>query len=120
MYPWQWLRTHDRGLVALRRAARTAIVMPALFALGDKVIGNPTVATFAAFGSFAMLLLVDFSGAIKDRILDQAALGVCCALLICLGTLASRTAWLAAVGMASVALGVLLYGVSSAVLAGVP
>jgi len=35
--------------------------MPAMFALGDKVLGNPQVATFAAFGSFAMLLLVDFS-----------------------------------------------------------
>ena len=27
--------------------------MPAMFAIGDKVIGNPTCATFAAFGSFA-------------------------------------------------------------------
>ena len=36
--------------------------MPAMFALGDKVIGNPIIATFAAFGSFAMLLLVDFGG----------------------------------------------------------
>ena len=38
--------------------------MPALFALGEEVIGNPAVATFAAFGSFAMLLLVDFGGPI--------------------------------------------------------
>jgi len=113
-----WLRTHDPEYGALRRAARAALLMPAMFALGDEAIGNPTVATFAAFGSFAMLLLVDFSGAIKDRILDQAALGVCCALLICLGTLASRTAWLAAVGMAIVAFAVLFSGVVSSVLAG--
>ena len=33
-----------------------------MFALGDEVIGNPALATFAAFGSFAMLLLVDFGG----------------------------------------------------------
>jgi uncharacterized membrane protein YccC len=92
--------------------------MPAMFALGDKVIGNPIVATFAAFGSFAMLLLVDFSGPIKNRLLDQAALGLSCTLLICLGTLASRTTWLAAVGMAVVAFLVLFSGVVSSVLAG--
>ena len=37
--------------------------MPAMFAVGVEVIGNPAVATFAAFGSFAMLLLVDFARA---------------------------------------------------------
>src|SRR6476619_4943814 len=45
-----WLREHDRGFAALRRAGRTAVVMPAMFALGSEVIGNPHVATFAAFG----------------------------------------------------------------------
>ena len=40
-----WLRKHDPDYAALRRAARTALVMPALFAIGDKVIGNPTLAT---------------------------------------------------------------------------
>ena len=34
VHPLRWLRTRDAGLWALRRAARTAIVMPALFALG--------------------------------------------------------------------------------------
>jgi hypothetical protein len=57
VHPLRWLGQRDRGFAALRRAARTAIIMPAMFALGDKVIGNPQVATFAAFGSFAMLLL---------------------------------------------------------------
>jgi hypothetical protein len=59
--PLRWLGQRDRGLAALRWTTRTATIMPAMFALGDKVIGNPQVATFAAFGSFAMLLLVDFS-----------------------------------------------------------
>jgi uncharacterized membrane protein YccC len=113
-----WLRTHDPGYGALRRATRAALIMPALFALGDEVIGNPILATFAAFGSFAMLLLVDFSGPINDRVVDQAALGVACAVLICLGTLASRTTWLAAVSMAVVAFAVLFAGVVSSVLAG--
>src|ERR1700759_5061027 len=62
-HPLQWLSQRDRDLAALRRAGRAAIVMPAMFALGDKVIENPVIATFAAFGSFAMLLLGDFGGA---------------------------------------------------------
>ena len=62
------------GLRALRRAGRAALVMPAMFALGDVVIGNPTIATFAAFGSFALLLLVDFPGRTWSRLRAQVAL----------------------------------------------
>ncbi len=113
-----WLRRHDPEYAALRRAARAALIMPAVFALADKVIANPALATFAAFGSFAMLLLVDFTGSMRDRLLDQAALGVACTLLICLGTLASRTTWLAAVSMGLVALIVLFAGTISSVFAG--
>ena len=112
-----WLRKHDPGYGALRRAARTALIMPALFAFADQVIGNPRLATFAAFGSFAMLLLVDFSGPIEDRVINQAALGVACAILICLGTLASRTTWLAAAAMCVIAFLILFAGVVSSVLA---
>jgi uncharacterized membrane protein YccC len=114
----EWLDERDPGYAVLRRAARTALVMPTMFALGDKVIGNPMLGTFAAFGSFAMLLLVDFSGSIKDRLLDQAALGVACAVLISLATLVSGTTWLAATAMAVVAFAVLFAGVVSSVLAG--
>src|SRR5215469_6527086 len=118
MHLWQWLGKRDRDYVALRRAARTAIVMPAAFALGDKVIGNPDVATFAAFGAFAMLLLVDFSGPIVQRLQAQAALVVVGAILICLATLASATPLLAAAAMAVVGFGVLFAGVVSSTLAG--
>jgi uncharacterized membrane protein YccC len=113
-----WLRRHDPMLSALRRAARTAIVMPAMFALGKQVIGNPTVATFAAFGSFAMLLLVDFAGPMRSRLQAQAALALTGAVFVCFGTLASQTTWLAALAMAVVAFGVLFAGVVSSVLAG--
>jgi hypothetical protein len=113
-----WLREHDPGYGALRRAARTALIMPALLALGDVVIANPIVATFAAFGSFAMLLLVDFTGPIRTRLLDQSALGVACAVLISLATLVSRTTWLSALTMGVVAFVVLFAGAVSSVLAG--
>jgi uncharacterized membrane protein YccC len=116
--PLRWFGQRDRGFAALRRATRTAIIMPAMFALGDKVIGNPQVATFAAFGSFAMLLLVDFGGPMAERLQAQAALAVTGGVFVCLATLASQTAWLAAATMAVVGFGVIFAGVVSSVLAG--
>src|SRR6516164_874277 len=118
LHPLRWLGQRDRGFAALRRATRTAIIMPAMFALGDKVIGNPQLATFAAFGSFAMLLLVDFGGPMAERLQAEAALAVTGAVFVCLATLASQTVWLAAVAMAVVGFGVIFAGVVSSVLAG--
>ena len=92
--------------------------MPAVFALGDQVIGNPTLATFAAFGAFAQLLLVDFPGPMGDRLLGQAALAAVGAVFVVLGTLASNSTWLAAAAMTVVGFGVLFAGVVSSVLAG--
>src|SRR5712672_2165400 len=118
LHPVRWLGQRDRGFAALRRATRTAIIMPAMFALGDKVIGNPQLATFAAFGSFAMLLLVDFGGPMAERLQALAALAVTGGVFVCLATLVSQTAWLAAVAMTVVGFGVIFAGVVSSVLAG--
>jgi uncharacterized membrane protein YccC len=114
----QWLSQHDRDFAALRRAGRTAIVMPAMFAIGDKLIGNPALATFAAFGSFAMLLLVDFTGPLRERLQAQATLALVGCVLVCLGTLASQDVWVAAAAMAVVGFAVIFAGVVSSVLAG--
>ena len=113
-----WLRQHDPGLLALRRAGRTAIVMPAAFAVGKEVIGGVQVATFAAFGSFAMLLLVDFAGPISARALAQAWLTITGAGLISVATLVSPSPVLAVAAMALVGFAVLFAGVVSSVLAG--
>jgi uncharacterized membrane protein YccC len=118
MHPVQWLRQRDRDLVALRRAGRAAIVMPAMFALGEEVIGNPDVATFAAFGSFALLLLVDFGGPMRHRLQSEAALALVGCVFVCLGTLVSQSVWLATAAMAVVGFGVIFAGVVSSVLAG--
>ena len=118
MHPLQWLGQRDRDFAALRRAGRTAIVMPALFAIGDKLIVNPVLATFAAFGSFAMLLLVDFGGPLRERLQAQAALALSGFVLVCLGTLVSQSVWLSALVMALVGFAVLFAGVVSSVLAG--
>src|SRR4051794_20502282 len=112
-----WLRSRDRGFAALRRSARTAIVMPSLFAFGDKVIGNPTLATFAAFGSFAMLLLVDFAGPMRDRLRAQIALALAGAAALSVATVASQSTGTAAAAMTVYAFGVLFAGVVSSVLA---
>jgi len=112
-----WVKGRDPNYAALRRAARTALVMPALFALSFEVIGNVNVATFAAFGSIALLMLADFSGPLRTRLPAQASLSVAGAALVCLGTLTSRTIWLSVVSMAVVGLVVLFSGVVSSVIA---
>jgi uncharacterized membrane protein YccC len=113
----EWLRARDGDLRATRRAARTALIMPALFALCFQVLRNPTIATFAAFGSFAMLLLADFGGPLVDRLTALATLaGVGC-VLITMATFASATPWTAAAAMVVVGFLVLFAGVVSSVLA---
>ena len=113
-----WLRDHDPELAATRRAGRTAIVMPALFALCGQVIGSSTMATFAAFGAFSMLLLVDFTGPMVQRLRAHLGLAVAWAVLICLGTLVADETWLAVAAMVVIGFLVLFSGVVSSVLAG--
>jgi len=92
-----------------------------MFAVGDKVIGNPTTALFAAFGSFALLVLAQFTGPWRTRVLAYLALGCTGIVFITLGTLCSRSPWLAAGAMAVVGFGVLFSGVFSGyVSAGAP
>jgi len=49
------------------RAVRAAIVVPSLFALTFKVIGDPQMALFATFGGFATLVIANFGGTRKDK-----------------------------------------------------
>jgi uncharacterized membrane protein YccC len=100
-------------LSALKTAARAAIVMPAVFALADNVIRQPQTSLFAAFGSFAMLVLVEFGGPPRARLAAYLALAAAGASFITLGTLCSRNAWLAAGAMAIVGFAVLLSGAIS-------
>jgi hypothetical protein len=93
------MRIRDPGLVSLHSAVRAAIVMPSVFAFADKVIGDLQVATFAAFGAFAMLVLVEFSGPTRSRLTAYVALACAGAANIAIGTLCSNHAWLAASAM---------------------
>jgi uncharacterized membrane protein YccC len=102
---------NDPGLVSLKSAARAAIVMPAVFAFADQVIGQPQTALFAAFGSFAMLVLASFSGPPRSRFIAYLSLGVSGVVLVTLGTACSGNAWLAAAAMAVVGFLILFSGV---------
>lgn len=113
-----WLRRRDPGLAAMRRAARTAVVMPSLFALCTQVFHAPVTGTFAAFGAFAMLLLVEYTGPVVQRLRAHAALGAAWLVLVSLGTLASRSVWIATAATLVVGFVVLFSGVVSSVLAG--
>ena len=107
----RWLSISDPGFASLRSAARAAIVMPTVFAIADKVIADPQIATFAAFGSFAMLVLVEFAGPVRSRFVAYVSLACVGAANIALGTLCSRNAWLAAGAMALIGFAILFSGV---------
>ncbi|UWP79442.1 FUSC family protein [Dactylosporangium fulvum] len=116
--PAEWLRRRDPDLAVLRRAARTAVVTPAAFGLSIGLIGIPTIATYTAFGCFALLLFADFTGPASDRIRALAALAALGAVFITLGTVVASVTWLATLCTAVIAFVVLFSGVVSSVLAG--
>jgi len=87
--------------------------MPAVFALAHQVIGQPQTSIFAAFGSFAMLVLVEFGGPWRTRFLAYLGLACVGAAFITLGTLCSRNPSLAAGGMALVGFATLFSGAFS-------
>ena len=100
-------------LAALKSAARAAIVMPAVFAFADKVIGQPQTSIFAAFGSFALLVLVEFGGPPRTRLVAYLGLACVGAAFITLGTLCSRNPWLGASAMLAIGFATLFSGAFS-------
>ena len=112
------LRARDPGWFAVRRAARAAVVVPVAFAIGSELIGNAQVATFAAFGSFAMLLFVNFSGDLGSRAGGYLGLLVVGATVTTLGTLLATPDWLAVVAMGVIAFVLLFAGVVSSLVSG--
>lgn len=88
--------------------------MPAVFAFADKVIQDSDTTLFAAFGSFAILVLADFGGPWRRRLAAYLALAAAGAVLITLGTLCSQTPWLAIAAMAVVGFAILFSGTISA------
>jgi uncharacterized membrane protein YccC len=102
---------------ALKSAVRAAIFMPAVFAFADNVIAQPQTTIFSAFGSFAVLVLADFGGPWRDRLLAYLTLAGAGAVLISLGTLCSQNTVVATAVMALVGFTILFAGVINGYLA---
>ncbi len=97
--------------MAVKRSIRGAVVMPLVFALGHLAFSNSQVGLFGAFGSFALLLLVDFPGRPRTRLFRYVCLFVVGGCLISLGTAVSTHEVEAVVAMAVVGFGVLFVGI---------
>jgi hypothetical protein len=97
---------------AAMRALRATIVMPTLFALTYKVFGDLQMATFAAFGSFATLVLASFGGTRRDKAIAHLGLAVVGSVVLTIGTAVHATAWLAAIVTVPVAFAIFFAGVA--------
>ncbi|MGZ4181637.1 MAG: FUSC family protein [Solirubrobacteraceae bacterium] len=107
--PTGWLPVWS--VPAAMRAVRTTLVMPTLFVITSQVIGNAQMATFAAFGSFATLVLAAFGGGWRDKLVAHAGLALAGSALLTIGTLVSSSTLLAAIVSVPVAFTVFFAGV---------
>jgi uncharacterized membrane protein YccC len=81
---------------AAMRAVRAAVVLGGCFAFADQVLGNLQVATFAAFGSFATLVLSSFGGDRREKLASHFALALAGSALLAIGTAVTSSTLLAA------------------------
>jgi uncharacterized membrane protein YccC len=77
------------------RALRATLVVPGLFAFCYLVVGDLQMATFAAFGGFATLVLASFGPGRRDKVVAHLGLAVAGSLLLVVGT-AVNGSWLLA------------------------
>jgi hypothetical protein len=115
--PWEvasdWIRKKDPARLTIKRSVRAAITIPSVFGLAHAVSSNAQVSLFGAFGSFSLLLLVDFPGRFRTRLLSFVALWLAGCGLIALGTVLSTNKGAAIAAMAVVGFGVLFAGIVS-------
>jgi uncharacterized membrane protein YccC len=93
------------------RAVRATVVVPSLFALAFKVIGDPQLALFATFGGFATLVIANFNGTWRDKLIAHAGLALTGSVVLIIGTLVSGTTWIAAVVTVPVVFAIVFGGV---------
>jgi uncharacterized membrane protein YccC len=94
------------------RAARATIVIPCLFLLTSKVIADPQMTLFAVFGGFATIVVTTFGGSRRDKAVAHLGLALAGSAAITIGTLASGSAWLAAVVTLPVAFAIYFAGLA--------
>ena len=96
---------------AAMRAARATLVVPTLFAITYKVVGDPQMALFATFGGFATLIIAGFGGTRRDKFAAHLGLAVAGSVVLIIGTLASGTTWLAALVTVPVTFAIFFAGI---------
>ncbi|HVA21479.1 MAG TPA: FUSC family protein [Candidatus Micrarchaeia archaeon] len=94
------------------RSLRATLVIPSLFALTAVGIGDLQMATFAAFGGVATLVLAGFGGPRRRRLVAHLGLALAGSVLLTIGTAVSAAPWLAALVTVPVAFTVLFAGVA--------
>ena len=97
---------------AAMRAVRATLVVPGLFALTYKVIGNPQMVLFAVFGGFASLVMAAFGGTRRDKLIAHLGLAVAGSAVLSIGTAVSGITWLAALVTIPVTFGLFFAGVA--------
>jgi uncharacterized membrane protein YccC len=103
-----WLRAHDPGRPTLARAVRAAVVVPLAVAVAGLLSDNAQFGTFAAFGSFALLVFLDPPLQTRPRLVAYGLVVAIGTVSITLATACSMTVGTAVVGMAVVGFGVLM------------
>ena len=106
-----WIRSKDPDLLIVKRSVRAAVVIPSVFAIAHTAFSDAQVGLFAAFGSFALLLLVEFTGRPRSRIICYGGLFAVGGCFTVVGTVASTNKVAAVVAMALVGFAVLFAGV---------
>jgi hypothetical protein len=106
----QWWKPAWSEMAAMR-AARATVVVPALFAITDKVIGDPQMALFATFGGFATLVIASFNGTRRDKLTAHLGLALTGSVALIIGTLVSGTTWLAALVTVPVTFAIFFAGI---------
>lgn len=85
---------NDPGKVVLRRAARSAIVIPLAQVVTDDVLGLTAGGIFAVFGCFGLTVLSDFGGSLARRARAYLIAGAAGVAAIALGTVIAAPGWL--------------------------
>jgi len=86
----------DPDLANLRLAARVAVVQPLVFAFGLLVLHNAQMTLFAAFAVFGLLVLANFGGGPRNRLIAYLVTTLVGGVLVAIGTAASPNPWTAA------------------------
>jgi hypothetical protein len=103
-----WLRVRRPPRPVLVRGVRAAVVVPVALALARAVTDDTQLPTFAAFGSFALLLFLDPPAATRPRLTAYGVVAGIGAVFITVATACSMSVVSAVVGMAVVGFGVLM------------